>query len=229
MIAELGKLEKLKIKSFTTSDRPGEGVPFEVMFNPESYSLTYQNKYDKKQGINTSGAELSYAYSFPQKLKIKIIIDGTGVNELGAVGPPSRDKVNKDIKKFLELTYDMDGDIHQPRFLILSWGELNFKCRLSSVQVSYSLFNNSGFPLRAELDSEFEADKKISERLKEENKSSPDLTHNRMVKIGDQLPLMCEAIYGSDKYYLKVAKINGLRNFRDLKPGQELFFPPLEK
>lgn len=226
---ELGKLEKLKIKSFTTSARSGEGEAFEVMFNPESYSLTYQNKYDKKQGINTSGVELGYAYSLPQTLKIKIIIDGTGVNELGSAGPPPADKVHKEVKKFLKLAGDMDGEIHQPRYLTLTWGELIFKCRLASVQVNYSLFNNAGIPLRAELDSEFSSDAETSARLKTENKSSPDLTHNRMVKSGDQLPLMCESIYGSAKYYLRVAKINRLRNFRDLKPGQALFFPPLKK
>jgi Uncharacterized protein containing LysM domain len=123
----------------------------------------------------------------------------------------------------------MDGDTHQPRYLKLTWGDLIFKCRLASVVINYSLFDNSGIPLRAELDTEFTGDIETSERLKKENKSSPDLTHSRMVKVGDQLPLMCEAIYGSANYYLKVAKINGLRNFRDLKPGQELFFPPLEK
>jgi hypothetical protein len=37
---------------------------------------------------------------------------------------------------------------------------------------------------------------------------------------------MTERIYGDSKYYLEVAKINGLINFRQLIPGQELFFPP---
>lgn len=227
--ASSGKLEKLKILSYKDKGRSDDEQEFEVMFNPESYSLTHQNKYDRRQGINTSGVELGYAFSRPKRLKVKLIIDGTGVNVIGAGSEPASDKVHKDIEKFLKLTGHMDGDIHQPRFLKLRWGELIFKCRLSSVQINYSLFNKSGIPLRAELDVVFIEDLETSTRSKQENKSSPDLTHSRMVKMGDQLPLMCEGIYGSSKYYLKVARINGLRNFRDLKPGQQLFFPPLRK
>ncbi len=40
---------------------------------------------------------------------------------------------------------------------------------------------------------------------------------------------MCYRIYGDPKYYLEVAKVNGLGNFRFLKPGTDLIFPPIEK
>jgi len=71
----------------------------------------------------------------------------------------------------------------------------------------------------------------ISPKLEaaEKKNESPDVTHKRTVQAGDTLPLMTERIYGDSKYYLEVAKINNLVNFRQLKPGQELFFPPLEK
>jgi nucleoid-associated protein YgaU len=51
----------------------------------------------------------------------------------------------------------------------------------------------------------------------------------RKIKFGDTLPLMCYRIYGDPKYYLQVAEANGLDNFRRLKPGTDIFFPPLEK
>ena len=40
---------------------------------------------------------------------------------------------------------------------------------------------------------------------------------------------MSKKIYGDSKYYLEVARVNQLTNFRKLTPGQELLFPPLEK
>ena len=58
---------------------------------------------------------------------------------------------------------------------------------------------------------------------------SPDLTHIRTVQSGDTLPLLAKAMYGSSRYYLVVAEANGLDDFRNLKPGTKLFFPPLEK
>ena len=66
-------------------------------------------------------------------------------------------------------------------------------------------------------------------RVAKENNNSPDLTHRRTVKAGDTLPLMCYQIYGDSKYYLQVAEVNDLGNFRSLTPGQNILFPPLEK
>ena len=51
----------------------------------------------------------------------------------------------------------------------------------------------------------------------------------RTVKAGDTLPLMCYRIYGDPKYYLDVAEVNHLGNFRVLIPGSALVFPPIEK
>ncbi|MGR9053652.1 MAG: LysM peptidoglycan-binding domain-containing protein, partial [Gammaproteobacteria bacterium] len=69
----------------------------------------------------------------------------------------------------------------------------------------------------------------VKTRMARESLSSPDLTHARMVLAGDTLPLMTERIYGTSKYYLRIAQINGLDDFRNLKPGSMLVFPPLEK
>jgi nucleoid-associated protein YgaU len=123
----------------------------------------------------------------------------------------------------------MDGSIHEPKFLKIEWGTLIFKCRLKSVNISYTLFDKAGKPLRAELDTTFVSDLKDSERVKAENKTSPDLTHKRIVRAHDTLPLMCKEIYGTEGYYLQVARANKLDNFRNLQLGQELFFPPVEK
>ena len=71
------------------------------------------------------------------------------------------------------------------------------------------------------------SDQDVKKRVKKENKSSPDLTHSRIVKNGDTLPLLTKEVYGTSAYYLRVAQVNKLDDFRNLTPGQELFFPPL--
>lgn len=100
---------------------------------------------------------------------------------------------------------------------------------LSELTLEYKLFDNEGQPLRAIGKATFSESTSPKLAGKIENLQSPDLTHKRTVQAGDTLPLMTERIYGDSKYYLEVAKINNLVNFRQLKPGQELFFPPLEK
>ncbi len=225
------KFEKLTIVSYDKPERTGKGEKFVAMFNPESYSLSYENVYSRAQGINTSGRAAQYAMSKPEKLNLKIILDSTGVSTFGLTNSIGRghDDVYKQVQHFLELTSHMDGEIHEPKYLTLKWGDLLFKCRLSSVTINYTLFNSSGIPLRAELDTSFFGDIEKSERLKNDRKSSPDLTHYRVVGAHDQLPLMCEKIYGAAQYYVEVAKVNNLDDFRNLKPGQEIYFPPIEK
>lgn len=223
------KLEKLKIHSYESPLRKGFHKTFQVMYNPESYSLRYQNVYGQKQGINTSGRSAKYAMTVPSRLSLNIILDGTNVQTIGLSLFEGKFDVYKKVQEFLEYTHDMDGNIHEPKYLTISWGDLTFKCRLESVDVKYTLFDSGGIPLRAELQTEFFGDIERSERLQLENKNSPDLTHSRTVKSHDLLPMMCEVIYNSPHYYIQVAKANNLLDFRNLEPGQEIFFPPIEK
>jgi hypothetical protein len=225
-VLQLFKLEKLEIQVFDTRDRTSPSDTFKVMFNPESYTQSYENVFNALQGINTSGRSARYSLSKPSDLSLKLILDSTGVTEYGLADAPK--DVSKRVKEFLELTAYMDGDIHEPKFLTIAWGNLNFKCRLKSVTINYTLFDNSGIPLRAELDTAFIADLDDKARLKQENKNSPDLTHWRIVRAHDTLPLMCEQIYGSAAFVIQVAKANKLNDFRNLVPGQELFFPPIK-
>ncbi len=229
-LLKLFKLEKLKMEVYPKSDRSGrpEDV-LEVMFNPESYSLSYENVFSKVQPPNSSGNAARYQMSKPAKLSLKIIVDGTGVSDHGIIALAKPKKVKDGVKQFLEAAFYMDGSIHEPKFLKIRWGsQLNFDCRLDSVTINYTLFETGGDPLRAELDVTFVDDVETKKRVKKEKKSSPDLTHKRVVKEHDTLPLLCEAIYGTPDYYLQVARANKLINFRNLKPGQELFFPPVK-
>ncbi|MEB3157176.1 MAG: LysM peptidoglycan-binding domain-containing protein, partial [Cyanobacteriota bacterium] len=60
----------------------------------------------------------------------------------------------------------------------------------------------------------------------QDNFSSPDLTHRRLVRAGDTLPQLCLEIYGTAEHYLRVADVNNLDDVRVLTPGQQLLFPP---
>lgn len=226
----LFKLEKLKVHVYSDQERKSEVKTLTMMFNPESYSLDYQNVFDAKQGINTSGGDACYAMTKPSLLKLKLIIDGSGVNQFGLeqYQTPPKD-VYYEVQDFLDATLIMNGATHKPGFLKLTWGDLIFKCRLETVNVTYTLFKNTGEPLRAELDCLFRGDLAPTERARKENKQSPDITHSLTVRAMDTLPLLCKKVYGAAHYYIKVAEANQLSSWRDIFPGQELIFPPLAK
>lgn len=222
----LFKLEKLKILAFADAARSRPIGVFRAMFNPVSFSQSYGITYTGAQGENTSARQMRYVKSPPSKLDLQLVLDGTGVADSG---PSGSVPVAQQVKTFLSLAYEYRGDTHEPPYLRVQWGVLSFDCRLATLNVSYSLFDRDGTPLRAELSAGLTADEEDRKRTRKEQKASPDLTHTWLVRAGDTLPLLCRRIYGSAKHYSGVARVNGLDHFRHLEPGTELVFPPLDQ
>jgi hypothetical protein len=227
---DLFKLEKLTISGFDAAARAGKAPPdmvFEAMFNPATYAQTYSPVWAKRPGINTSGQQLYYQRSDPGELSLDLVLDGTGVDEMGIVTLIAPKTVEERLQSFLQVAYTYNGKIHEPNYLRVEWGSLKFPCRLKSATIKYTVFDRGGKPLRAELAVKFIADDDAKALRRQEEKQSPDLTHSRVVRSGDTLPLLTKEIYGSSAPYLDVARWNGLDDFRFLTPGQELLFPPL--
>jgi nucleoid-associated protein YgaU len=98
---------------------------------------------------------------------------------------------------------------------------------MTKLKLSYTLFKPDGTPLRATAKASFTEFTNKVKLAKEETKSSPDLSHVRIVKAGDTLPLLCDEIYGSSDYCPQVAHSNNLAGFRNIQEGTLLIFPPL--
>lgn len=232
----LAKLEKLNIIAYSKvgrnrSQRIGKVV---VMFNPESVRQSYNSQYRSKQSINSTGKQAIYMFNPPAELELTLVIDGSNAaaKSAGGVGNPMPAKpadVMKKVKDFRKLAYEMNGKIHQPNFMKLAWGSMDYNCRLRSFTVTYLNYNNSGKPMRAEIQARFIHEEPADKRKTLERKSSADLTHKRIVKQGDTLPMMARAIYGNPALYIQLARYNGLDDFRNLQAGQEIVFPPVAK
>ena len=222
------RLQRLKVHGYGNRRRIGlpQGT-FEAEYNPSSLSMSHQNKFSGVQGLNSSSRQSTYIYSPPQELSLTFVLDGTGAGRRTV----PRATVTQRVEAFLDLCFHMDGELHQPKFLKIQWGDSilqDFDCLLQSVEVKYTLFDRDGSPLRAELAAVFTADMDDRKRQRGERKSSPDLSHKRIVRAGDTLPALCREIYGSPQHYLRVAAFNNLDHFRHLEPGTVLLFPPLE-
>jgi hypothetical protein len=221
------KLEKFTVEGFDGADRAGLAPKFEAQFNPAHIRWNYGISWSCGRTINSSGHQQSYEYSKAPELSVTLTIDGTNVDAMGFYAFAAA-TVEDRIKQFKKVAYDYRGDKHEPPYLRVSWGSLeSFDCRLHSFSVTYTLFDRDGTPLRAEIATRFIGDVLAAKLAKLQQKSSPDLTHSRIVRSGDTLPLLSKDIYGSSERYLDVARYNGLDDFRKLMPGQELLFPPL--
>ena len=228
MFLPTGKLEKMRITSYSGPkmykvDKVDE---FEVFINPENYSQEYKIEYNQEQGDGSTPGPLKFTRTPPQEMSFDFLFDRTGALPDSPVQPRG---VMPDIEHLKKMTYEFNGDIHRPPYLKINWGELEFRCVLGGLNIQYKLFRPDGTPVRAVVRGTFKQFTDEELRTLEENANSPDLTHVRVVQAGDTLPLMAWRIYGDPKYYVDVARINGLASFRQLEPGQKLVFPPLEK
>lgn len=223
------KLEKLQILAFADRERSRPMGAFAAMFNPDSLKLEYTIDYAQFNSPGSGGQQANFVHGKHAVSPIKLILDGTGYAP-AASAQSGAESVAAKVERFLDLCVRVNGTSHEPNFLRLQWGMgvlQSFDCRLGSLSIGYTLFARNGAPLRAELDIEFVEDKPNKRRAQEENRSSPDVSHVRLVKSGDTLPALCAEIYGSEAHYLVVARANEIDNVRRLTPGQTLIFPPL--
>ncbi|MDQ1161425.1 hypothetical protein QE422_001793 [Chryseobacterium sp. SORGH_AS 447] len=236
----MGQFAKVKIGTYENNGYENliDSDAFVALINPTGFSFTRKIEYNTTQEPGASGTNSKYVKTPAQSLQLEFLFDGTGVTEENSGNKLinvikkkkfKHDTVTEQLNRFYAATGDFRGPIHKPYNVIIIWGKFEFKGALTEFTVDYKMFNKDGTPLRAIGKATFVEG--ISPELiaQKEKKTSPDLTHKRIIKDGDTLPLMTKRIYGDSKYYLEVAKVNNLINFRQLVPGDELYFPPIEK
>jgi hypothetical protein len=229
------KITPFKNKELTNQDESVK--PYIVPVNPEQYVLNYKIKYDVKPPSGSHGVQERFLASAPEELKLDWIIDGTNTIYGYKFSTDSARSVIEQIQHLKSVVYDMSGEIHQPRFLKIMGlgihqrgnGDVTFDAILTDLQITYTLFNPSGEPLRAKISATFLDYRENKRRVLEEDKKSPDLTHIRRVKDGEKLPLIVYEAYKDPTYHLEISKVNNLTNFRRLKVGEELVLPPIKK
>jgi nucleoid-associated protein YgaU len=219
-----GFLDKIKIIGFKEATESSLGVPFSIyigMFNPEKYSTTKQSLFNNDRRHGATGSEQRFNREQPRTFNFDFLVDGTGASG-------EKREVLADVILF-RATCGFIGDTHRPTYLIIQWGTFLARCVLTSLTIDYTLFRPDGTPLRATLKASFtEYTTPALEQL-QNFLSSPDVTHVRTITATDRLDLMSYNIYKDSKYYMELARVNNLNNFRKLKVGDKIVFPPIEK
>lgn len=155
-----GGLEKLTITSVDN------GGIFTVMFNPESFTETFSTEYSTIDTVNAEEERKNYVKTNPQDFSLKLLVDGTGVTSEEPLAltllKRNTSTVFDRVNAFLKLAWypqpKKDTQRKMPDLLCVEWGNLKYYCRLSKVDITYTLFDKDGSPLRAELDVTFFGD-----------------------------------------------------------------------
>lgn len=195
---------------------------YSLMLNPEKIQWTRSNTFSNETRIGSNAVSLKFSKANVQKLSFETVIDCTGVVD------SKRIDMATEVNRLSQTIYTYNGKIHQPNFLIVKWGTgITFNCVLTSFNLSYTLFNADGNPLRARITLEFSSYMAPALAAKAAGNESPDMTHLVNVIAGVNLPQISQRIYRSPLHAVQIAQFNGLNKFRHLKPGQVITVPPL--
>jgi len=220
----MSSLIKMKILAYANQEmtQAAPQTDYTLQVNPASIKYGKEIQMTSQGPVGGQYRAPKYAKHKETTLSFDTIFDGTGViSEL-------QGGVSKQIQALEDVVYNINGNIHRPNYLKISWGSTIFKGVLNSLNYEYTLFDPAGSPLRVKISFSFTGflDKKQSAKL--ENKSSPDLSHIIVIKAGDTIASLCNEIYGDPSYCVEIAKYNDLTGFRNVPPGTQLMFPPLK-
>ncbi len=219
------------------NSRQGEIDTFTVDFNPNSFTVNTKIEYKQPEGKGQAGNDPTFEKIPALEFSLEFTIDGTGVAAENF--PPDkkneyRSKKKDYVKTQVRLLRDvagiisLNGEIHRPNYLAVLWGTFYLNCVMTSLNVTYNLFDADGSPLRAKVTCGFLERLKPGSGGRSSRLESTDLTKQQMVKEGDILPLIAKNNYNDSSYYMQLAKVNRLKNFRQIPAGTTLILPPMQ-
>jgi Contractile injection system tube protein len=199
------------------------GAAYSVFLNPESFVHKSENSYETPHPPGSAGDTPRFNYASQGNLDFSLLLDGTRAIDGNQI------EVSHEIAALKSLAFAYHGQIRSPYYVQVTWGSFLFQGRLTTFNVTYTLFRPDGMPVRAKVDLAFVSftDNQTLALLADNQQG--DLMRQHVVQAGDTLPQLSQAMYGDAKHYLQVAQHNGLVHFRKLVTGMVLKFPPLHR
>ena len=121
---------------------------YTVMLNPESYSVNRSVNFEKEKHMQSGKTTMYFNHIVEEDLSIQLLFDATG--SLGNIPLIGQQNVLDQINYFLSVAFVEDTlGCGKPKPLQLIWGPMEFNGLLEQVNITYSHFDATGFPIRA--------------------------------------------------------------------------------
>ena len=195
--------------------RSGETI--KVLFNPTEYSLETSNQFQRTAVPGTSTPVTQFVNGNTQTLTMDLFFDSYEKQE----------DIRNYTKKITSLL-DIDPALHAPPVCEFHWASLNFKSTIEQITQKFTLFLDSGVPVRATLSVTFKEYRTLTEQLQTIHKESSDRTKRITVKQGDRLWQIAHREYEDSSLWRSISNANKISNPRILAVGIELVIPILK-
>ncbi len=193
---------------------------FEVLFNPEEYTLNKDNNFAAQAIPGLSAPLLQFVNGNLRTLEMELFFDTYATESL-----PKRD-VREETDKIVRLL-DIDPDLHAPPVLLVSWSSLQLRCVLARVSQKFIMFMEDGRPVRARLNVTFNEFIDPEQTAKRDNLRSADVSKIHVVTQGDTLSGIAGQFYDDPRIWRPIAIANRLADPRAITVGQTLRIPAL--
>ena len=139
------------------------------------------------------------------------------------------DKELAGICEELSMLMKMYPKTHTQSWVLFSWGSMEFEGYITSMNISYKMFNRNGHPVRVEVDLEILGeDRNVLQTLGAKPRESPDRTKYRMLHQKNELWMLADEEYQDASCWKEIAKENGILNPRKVDYTKQLKVPSLQ-
>jgi hypothetical protein len=134
--------------------------------------------------------------------------------------------VREETQRVLKLL-DIDGDLHAPPVVKVSWASLQFRGVLARASQKFIMFLPDGRPVRAKLNVTFNEFIDADREAKEVNRQTADFTKTHTVAQGETVSGIAARHYENPRLWRPIAIASGIDDPRALAVGQRLQLPKL--
>ncbi len=204
----------------------------DVLFNPSEYQLTDGANYSEKKVPGLDGPIIQYVSGEATELSLSLFLDTyvpqkpKSLLSFGGGGSDSSTDVSKITKQIADAT-SIDGSLHRPPKVTFKWGSLKFKGVVTKFNHTYTMFTESGMPVRAKVNLTFKSLISPDDTRRKSPFESPDRTKYRTIRQGVGLWDIANMEYGDPDMWKVIARANGIMNPLDVKPGQVVKLPAI--
>lgn len=217
MIFERDEKEMPLKKAIIIAERANTTDRIEVLFNPNQYAIETSNAFSWKTVPGLSSPIGQFISGESSTLSMELYFNTY----------EKKEDVRKYTSKVMKLM-EIDKDLHAPPICRFVWGSLDFKGYIVRTVQRFTMFLDSGIPVRASLNVSFHSYEDINEQTQNSTLNSVNSTRQRILKQGENLWAIAEQEYGDSGLWRKVADANGIDNPLNLEAGRSLVIPPLE-
>jgi nucleoid-associated protein YgaU len=192
-------------------------------FNPREYSITKTNRWDVKEVVGQALPVAQFAGGQPRKLSLDLLFDATdSTRDVRAV----TDQLFRVMEVKTSLASGDSKNSGRPPMVTFSWGAIvSFKAVIDSLTVQYTLFDQTGNPLRAQVKlSLIQADR--AEDASAQNPTTRgEVFSTHVVRDGDSLPSVAYQAYGDPTAWRTIEEATGIDDPLRLPRGRILTVP----